>query len=141
MPLDVAPLASEAPNPVLIPEQLTRELPPWLVEWAHEANRETSVLLANGAREAAASRCRLLVQFVEAAREWLDAEVDVTQAALAAGCGEETVRRWVRDGVIPDHRPGRRGRHRVRRGDLSALGHGYDPAADALNLAAQRNKP
>jgi hypothetical protein len=110
---------------------------PWLVAWLKRAEEENAVLRANGAEALAAARCRVLVQFIEAAREWLDAEVDVAEAAEATGRCEETIRRAVRSGTLADRRPGGRGRHRVRRGDLPSIG-SYDPAADAVRLATKR---
>ena len=113
-------------------------LEPWIEPWLRRAVAENQVLEVNGAESAAAARCRVLVSFIEAAREWLDSEVDVAEAAEVTGCCEETVRRKVREGVLPDRRPAARGRHRVRRGDLSSLGRHYDAAADAVRLAATR---
>lgn len=113
-------------------------LEPWLRDWVREALAESRVLAANGAEGHARARCRVIVSLVEAARGWLDTEVDVTEAAETTGCCEETIRRAVRAGALPDRRPEGRGRHRVRRGDLAALGAGYDPASDAVDLAARR---
>jgi hypothetical protein len=107
--------------------------------WIEQVLGENKVLRENGADIAAAARCRVLVQFVEAAREWLDAEVDVAEAAEAAGRCEETIRRAVRSGTLADRRPGGRGRHRVRRGDLAKI-RAYDPAADAVRLATRRGQ-
>ena len=121
----------------MLPE-LPEGLEPWITAWIRRVEEENCVLRENGAKIAAAARCRAVVQFIEAAREWLDAEIDVAEAAEATGRCEETVRRAVRNGDIPDQRPGGRGRHRVRRGDLAALARRYDPAADAVALAGRR---
>jgi hypothetical protein len=134
-------IASAAPGPAgaafVLPE-LPKGLEPWMEAWIHRAEDENRVLRENGAEAAAAARCRLLVQFIGEAREWLDAEVDVAEAAAVTGRCEETVRRALRAGALPDRRPAERGRHRVRRGDLPALTRGYDPAADAVSIAAKR---
>ena len=61
----------------------------------------------------------------------------MADAAEATGRCEETIRRAVRSGTLADRRPGGRGRHRVRRGDLPSIG-SYDPAADAVRLATKR---
>ncbi|HJQ66533.1 MAG TPA: hypothetical protein VJ816_09160, partial [Gemmatimonadales bacterium] len=57
---------------------------------------------------------------------------------------EETIRRAVRDGRIPDRRANPKGRHRVRRGDLDRVAEApallYDPNTDAQSIAQLRRK-
>ena len=117
-------------------------LAPWLVEFVREALGDTLVLQENGAQEAAAARSALIQKLVTAASDWLDTEVDAAEAAEAAGVCQETIRRAVRDGEIPDRRPNLRGRHRIRRGDLEKLAslsrRPYDPNADAQDIARLR---
>ena len=119
-------------------------LPPWLAAFVLEAQRETDTLRDNGAEQAAAARVALLRKLVAAAQTYLDTELDAGDAALEAGRCEETIRRAVRDGTIPDRRANPKGRHRVRRGDLHKLAvsptHSYDPDADAQNIARLRRK-
>jgi hypothetical protein len=136
--MTIASAASGPAGAASVLPDLPKGLEPWMAAWIGRAEEENRVLRENGAEAAAAGRCRLLVQFVEAAREWLDAEVDVAEAAEVTGRCEETVRRAVRAGELPDRRHAGRGRHRVRRGDLPALTRGYDPAADAVRLAGLR---
>ena len=119
-------------------------LPPWLVAFLHEAQRQTDTLRDNGAEQAAAARTALLKKLVGAAQSWLDDELDAGEAAREKGVCEETIRRAVRDGRIPDRRANPKGRHRVRRGDLDRVadspGRPYDPTADAQSIAQLRSK-
>src|SRR5574341_485325 len=119
-------------------------LPPWLAAFILEAQRETDTLRENGAEQAAAARAALLRKLVAAAQSYLDTELDACEAALEMGRCEETIRRAVRDGTIPDRRANPKGRHRVRRGDLQKLAAPpigrYDPDADAQDIARLRRK-
>ena len=129
-----------APNPPDLPDGL----PPWLAAFVLEAQRETDTLRDNGAEQAASARVALIRKLVAAARAYLDAELDAGEAAREAGRCEETIRRAVRDGTIPDRRANPKGRHRVRRGDLHKLAapdtRPYDPDADAQDIARLRRK-
>ncbi len=119
-------------------------IPPWLAAFVLEARRETDTLRENGAEQAAAARVALLRKLVAAAQTYLDTELDAAEAALETGRCEETLRRAVRDGTIPDRRSNPKGRHRVRRGDLQKLAaparQPYDPDADAQDIARLRRK-
>src|SRR5258707_8134867 len=119
-------------------------LPPWLAAFVLEAQRETDTLRDNGAEQAAAARTTLLKKLVAATQSYLDAELDSGEAAIETGRCEETIRRAVRDGTIPDRRANPKGRHRVRRGDLQKLAAPptgpYDPGADAQDIARLRRK-
>jgi hypothetical protein len=119
-------------------------LPPWLAAFVLEAQRETDTLRDNGAEQAAAARTALLRKLVAAAQSYLDAELDAGEAATETGRCEETIRRAVRDGTIPDRRANPKGRHRVRRGDLQKLAAPatgrYDRDADAQDIARLRRK-
>jgi len=119
-------------------------LPPWLAAFVLEAQRETDTLRENGAEQAAAARVALLRKLVAAAQIYFDTELDAAEAALETGRCEETIRRAVRDGTIPDRRANPKGRHRVRRGDLPKLAAAptgpYDPGADAQDIARLRRK-
>ena len=119
-------------------------LPPWLAAFINEAQRETGTLRENGAEQAAAARTALLRRLLDAARTWLDAEIDIHEAAQEKGVCEETIRRAVREGRIPDRRANPRGRHRVRRGDLERVADApagpYDPVTDAQSIAQLRRK-
>jgi hypothetical protein len=123
---------------------LPEGLPPWLAAFIIEAQRETDTLRENGAEQAAAARTALLKRLIVAAQSYLDTELDAGEAALETGRCEETIRRAVRDGTIPDRRANPRGRHRVRRGDLQKLAAPptgrYDPDADAQDIARLRRK-
>ena len=123
---------------VVLPEGLA----PWLVAFVHQALADTAVLQENGAQEAAAARSALIQKLVTAASDWLDTEVDAAEAAETVGVCQETIRRAVRDGEIPDRRPNSRGRHRIRRGDIDKLAthsrQPYDPNADAQDIARLR---
>ena len=118
--------------------------PPWLAAFVLEAQRETDTLRDNGAEQAAAARTAQLKKLVAAARSYFDTELDAGEAALETGRCEETIRRAVRDGTIPDRRVNPKGRHRVRRGDLQKLAAPptgpYDPGADAQDIARLRRK-
>src|SRR5205814_706158 len=124
--------------------ELPEGLPPWLAAFILEAQRETDTLRENGAEQAAAARVALLRKLIAAAQTYLDAELDSGEAAVETGRCEETIRRAVRDGTIPDRRPNPKGRHRVRRGDLQKLAAPptgrYDPDADAQDIARLRRK-
>src|SRR6266851_2672223 len=117
---------------------LPEGLPPWLAAFVLEARRETDTLRDNGAEQAAAARIALLKKLISAAQAWLDAELDAGEAAQETGRCEETIRRAVRDGTVPDRRANPKGRHRVRRGDLQNLAapstSRYDPDADAQDI-------
>ena len=119
-------------------------LPPWLAAFVLEAQRETDTLRENGAEQAAVARLALLRKLVVTAQTYLDTELDAAEAALETGRCEETIRRAVRDGTIPDRRANPKGRHRVRRGDLQKLATPstgrYDPDADAQDIARLRRK-
>jgi len=123
---------------------LPKGAPPWLAAFVLEAQRETDTLRDNGAEQAAAARTALLKKLVAAAQSYLDAELDAGEAAVETGRCEETIRRAVRDGTIPDRRANPKGRHRVRRGDLQKLAAPptgrYDPDADAQDIARLRRK-
>ena len=119
-------------------------LPPWLAAFISEALRETDTLRENGADQAASARMALLKKLVAAAAAWLNAELDTVTAAEETGRCEETIRRAVRDGAIPDSRANRKDHIRVRRGDLQKLAAHhpgpYDPSADAQDIARLRRK-
>ncbi len=119
-------------------------LPPWLAAFVLEAQRETDALRENGAEQAAAARLALLRKLITAAAAQLDEEIDIHEAAREKGVCEETIRRAVRDGRIPDRRSNPKGRHRVRRGDLNRVadspGPPYDPVTDAQGIAQLRRK-
>ncbi len=119
-------------------------LPSWLAAFVREALQETETLQENGAEQAAAARTALLKRLLGAARAWLDTELDSHEAAQETGRCEETIRRAVRDGAIPDRRPNPCGRHRIRRGDLQKLAapdaRPYDPTADAQDIARLRRQ-
>src|SRR6266851_8336009 len=100
---------------------LPEGLPPWLAVFVLEAQRETETLRDNGAEQAAAARLALLRKLLTAAAAQLDEEIDIHEAAHEKGVCEETIRRAVRDGRIPDRRANPKGRHRVRRGDLDRV--------------------
>ena len=118
--------------------------PPWLAAFVLEAQRETDTLRDNGAEQAAAARVALLRKLIAAAQLYFDTELDAAEAASETGRCEETIRRAVRDGTIPDRRANPKGRHRVRRGDLQKLAapeiRPYDPDADAQDIARLRRK-
>ena len=124
--------------------QLPSALPSWLARFVAESVQETDTLRRNGAEQAAAARTVLLTKLVGAAQAWLDAELDSGAAARETGVCEETTRRAVRDGRIPDRRANPKGRHRVRRGDLQRIADGaggsYDATADAQSIAQLRRK-
>ena len=123
---------------------LPDDLPPWLAAFVLEAQRETDTLRDNGAEQAAAARVALLRKLITAAAAQLDEEIDIHDAAREKGVCEETIRRAVRDGRIPDRRANPKGRHRVRRGDLNRVadspGPPYDPVTDAQGIAQLRRK-
>ena len=130
------------------PQHTDLELPdglsPWLEQFVREALRDTYVLQENGAEEAAAARSALISKLLSAASGWLDAEIDVAEAARTTGLCEESIRRAVRDGFLPDRRANPRGRHSIRRGDLQKFatrrGRSYDPNADAQDIARRRRQ-
>src|SRR5438445_913136 len=118
--------------------------PPWLAAFVLEAQRETDTLRENGAEQAAAARLALLRKLLAAAAAHLHTEIDIHEAAHEKGVCEETIRRAVRGGRIPDRRANPKGRHRVRRGDLEGVAESpappYDPVTDAQGIAQLRRK-
>ncbi len=96
-------------------------IPPWLAAFVLEAQRETDTLRENGAEQAAAARLALLRKLITAAAAQLDEEIDIHEAAREKGVCEETIRRAVRDGRIPDRRVNPKGRHRAHHATRSAL--------------------
>ncbi len=119
-------------------------LPSWLARFVREAAQETETLRENGAEQAAAARTGLLKKLLGAAQAYLDTELGAGEAARETGRCEETIRRAVRNGAIPDRRANPRGRHKIRRADLQKLatpsGRAYDPDADAQDIARLRRK-
>ena len=124
--------------------ELPKGTPPWLAAFVLEAQRETDALRENGAEQAAAARLALLRKLITASAAQLDEEIDIHEAAREKGVCEETIRRAVRDGLIPDRRANPKGRHRIRRGDLNRVaetpGPPYDPVTDAQGIAQLRRK-
>jgi hypothetical protein len=116
--------------------------PPWLADFVRAAAAENDTLRDNGAEHAATARHALLVKLLSAASSYLDADVDVAEAARLTGRCEETIRRAARTGDLPVRRESERGRFRIRRGDLQKLeAHSsttYDPDADARDIARHR---
>lgn len=116
--------------------------PPWLAAFVRTAAAENATLRANGAEQAATARQALLVKLLAAAAAYLDADVEVAEAARLTGRCEETIRRAARTGALPARRASERGRFHIRRGDLQTLeAHGdntYDPDADARDVARHR---
>ena len=131
-------MQSAPPTEVELPDGL----PNWLITFIHEALRETETLQENGAHQAATARAALIHKLLAAAHAWLDSEIDVREAASSIGVCEETIRRAVRDGNLPDRRQHLMGRHRIRRGDLEKLAthskQPYDANADAQDIARLR---
>ncbi len=123
---------------------LPEGIPPWLAAFVVEAQRETDTLRENGAEHAAAARTALVKKLLGAARAYLDAELDAGEAARETGRCEETIRRAVRAGRVPDRRASPRGRHKIRRRDVQKLSarptRPYDPDADAQDIARLRRK-
>ena len=119
-------------------------LPEWLTKSILEAQRETETLRENGATEAATARTALTRKLLLDAGTWLDARIDVAEAARTAGVCAETIRRAVRRGDISDQRDQPGGRHRLRRGDVERFaaggGRSYDPDADAQDIARRRRQ-
>jgi hypothetical protein len=113
-------------------------LPPWFAAFATKEQRETDTLRENGAEQAAAARLALFRKLVTAAATHLNVEIDMHEAAREKGVCEETIRRAVRDGGIPDRRANPKGHHRVRRGDLGRVAATptppYDPNTDPQAL-------
>jgi excisionase family DNA binding protein len=109
-----------------------------------EALRENQTLAENGAGQAVAAREALLQKLIAAAQQYLDGEITVEEAAAILGRHPETIRRAVRKGALPDDRSKPRGRMHIRRGDLELLAgprtKGYDPIADAHDIAQRRRK-
>lgn len=121
-----------------------RGLPPWLGAFVREAMQETGTLRDNGAEQAAVARSALLKKLLATASAWLDVELGTREAARETGRCDETIRRAVRAGTVPDRRASPHGRHKIRRGDLQKLAapeaRPYDPSADAQDIARLRRK-
>jgi len=126
-------------QPEVTEADLNEGVASWVREFVAEALAETAVLRMNGANDLASARDRVLQQLVEEANRWSDAELTVREAAAEAGVSEETVRRYVRSGRIPDLRERQGQQHRVRRRDLAPLAPVksgiYDPITDAQDTA------
>lgn len=119
-------------------------LPAWLATFIEDAERENETLSENGAAHAVLARVALLTRLKTAAKEYLDTEVTVEEAAALLGRHPETIRRAVRNGTLPDGRTKARGNIRIRRGALDKLAAPrrgtYDPIADAQDIAQRRSK-
>jgi len=116
----------------------------WLATFIRDAERENETLTENGAAHAVAARVALLNRLRASAKEYLDTEITVEEAAALLGRHPETIRRAVRNGSLPDGRAKARGNIRIRRGALEALATPrrgtYDPIADAQDIAQRRSK-
>lgn len=119
-------------------------LPAWLRAFVLDALAETAILRENGAEGAVAARLAVLRRLVRAADVWLNQEMDTAAAALETGACEETIRRAVREGRIPDRRANPKAHITVRRRDLQKLAapeaDSYDAIADAQDIARLRRK-
>ena len=144
IPAQLSLFRRKAAAPPVKKAPLDDDLPSWLARFVREATQETDTLRENGAYQAAAARTGLLKKLVNAAQTYADTELDAGEAAGETGCCEETIRRAVRNGAIPDRRANPRGRHKIRRGDLQKLAAPptgpYDPGADAQDIARLRRK-
>ena len=119
-------------------------LPVWLATFIRDAERENETLSENGAAHAVAARVALLNRLRASAKEYLDTEITVEEAAALLGRHPETIRRAVRNGSLPSERDKARGNIRIRRGALEKLAaprpRTYDPIADAQDIAQRRSK-
>ena len=119
-------------------------LPAWLTSFVLDALAETAILRENGVEEAVTARLAVLKKLLQAADAWLNEELDTATAAQDRGCAEETIRRAVREGRIPDRRDNPKAHIRVRRRDLQKLAaagtDSYDAIADAQDIARLRRK-
>ena len=119
-------------------------LPAWLRAFVRNALSETTTLRENGAEAAVAARMAILRRLVRAADVWLNQELDTAAAAQETGTCEETIRRAVREGRIPDRRANPKARITVLRRDLQKLAapetESYDAVADAQDIARLRRK-
>ena len=130
---------SPSPDHVMIPGGL----PPWVVAFVREAERENQTLAENGAAQAVTAREALLQRLVAAAQHYLNGEISVEEAARLLGKHPETIRRAVRKGSAAG-----RPRQATRHGSASAGGTSkrllaprtarYDPVADAQDIAKRR---
>jgi len=118
--------------------------PAWLSAFVRDALAETAILRANGAEGAVAARMTVLRKLLHAADAWLNEELDTATAAREKGCAEETIRRAVRGGALPDRRANPNARIKILRRDLHRVADPspaqYDPNADAQDLARLRRK-
>jgi len=109
-------------------------LPVWLATFIQDAERENETLSENGASHAVAARVALLTRLRASAKEYLDTEITVEEAAALLGRHPETI----------DGRAKARGNIRIRRGALEKLAATkrgtYDPIADAQDIAQRRSK-
>ena len=119
-------------------------LPAWLRRFVRDALTETTTLRENGAEGAVAARMAVLRKLVHAADVWLNEELDTAAAAQERGCAEETIRRAVREGRVPDRRVNPKAHIAIRRRDLQQLAapgtDSYDAIADAQDIARLRRK-
>jgi hypothetical protein len=124
--------------------ELPDGLPGWLRAFAQDALTETATLRENGAEGAVAARLAILRRLLRAADIWLNQELDTAAAAQETGACEETIRRAVREGRIPDRRANPKARITVLRRDLQKLAApetgSYDAIADAQDIARLRRK-
>lgn len=118
--------------------------PDWMKAFFSQAVHENEVLLVNGATQAFAARKALLEQLAGRVMEWCETEVDVRTAAQLSGVCDETIRRRIRAGKLNGEPKTGRGRHRIKRGQLLKVDQvgskGYDPIADAQNIAQLRRR-
>jgi hypothetical protein len=113
----------------------------WLVAYCLEVEQENVILRENSADRQVAAREAMLKKLVEHATAYYHAEIGTGEAAEILGVNEETVRRRVRSGDLPDGRENPRGHHKIKRGAVRAQRAGmkeYDPLADAQEVARLR---
>lgn len=117
--------------------------PAWLAAFVQHAVEENRTLAANAAHHAVAARVALLTALIDAAKDYLDTEIGIEEAAAVTGRHPETIRRAVRSGTLTDRRANPRGHHLLRRGDLDMLARPrrrpYDALADAQDIATRRS--
>lgn len=129
-------------DPLTLASEIPDGLDSWLVEFVGEALAETGILFDNGAIPSATARESLLRKLIQCATAYFNQSVGVEEAAATLGISQETVRRRVRDGSLPDERENPRGHIRIKRRELVKVARSrerrYDPIPDAQDVAKLR---
>ena len=109
----------------------------WIINFVERATRETAVLRANGAEEAARARERLLTDLTEAVPDEEEL-LTLTAAARESGYSSRTLQRMMLAGRLTNY--GGLRRPRVRRSELPRRPSGLREVVPTANLETAKGR-